>query len=388
VRIHPLVFAIAVPACGLDQPAGGEPTDDLDPATTFDADAQAAPFLDGFFPIAADYQPHTAFDKWKHRGVNTVIRVPGEDDMREWNKRARELDLKMIREPAPHAGDDKDLKNVIAWHWKDEPELHGIPASQLADFRKKMHDIDPDRPIIVNFWGGGMRQANSAGCFNGHCYPDYVEHADWLSDDIYACNKFNCNIEVVGQEVSQLRHWGEHQPAFAYIETGDFDGNGTGPSPRRFKAQIWDAIIHGARGIFYFSAKIKQNCTAHCLASYDMTPPDIADEMQRTSDLIERLAPVLQRRIDPKSARMHSSDSGLEIGWRYSPDDHAYFFLVLNPGDNRKEDRRLEIEGFKPASAAKVIDESREEDIHMDSKVIVDTFDPYELHIYKVEVQP
>ena len=152
-RAMKIVIALALAGCATEEPDTTALDDDL-------------VVLDGFFPIAADYQPHNAFDKWKHRGVNTVIRVPGADNLHDWTHEAKQLGLKMIREPDPHPNNDKDEPDLLAWHWRDEPELHGIPSSSLADFRERMHDVDPKRPIIVNFWGGGMRQANSAGCFS------------------------------------------------------------------------------------------------------------------------------------------------------------------------------------------------------------------------------
>src|SRR5437763_6609407 len=99
--------------------------------------------LDGFFPIAADYQPHGSFEKWQDRGVNTMIRVPGEDNVGDWTDRANHLGLKMIREPRADPRDDRDEPNLLAWHWMDEPELHHVPPSDLATFRHHMHDIDP-----------------------------------------------------------------------------------------------------------------------------------------------------------------------------------------------------------------------------------------------------
>src|SRR5207237_596648 len=148
-----------------------------------------------------------------------------EDNVGDWTDRANHLGLKMIREPRADPRDDRDEPNLLAWHWMDEPELHHVPPSDLASFRHHIHDIDPHIPIFVNFWGGGIR----AGAHPADTYRDYIAHADWISDDIYPCNKFGCEIRVVGDEVHQLRDWANGQRAFAYIETGDFDGNGSGP---------------------------------------------------------------------------------------------------------------------------------------------------------------
>jgi len=389
--VRPLLLA-ALLAAGCTAPATGSSGEDPPGDSTAvpdggPADAGGEPepgdaFLDGFFPIAADYQPHGDFDKWKRRGVNTVVRVPGADSIGDWTRKANELGLEMIREPRSEPKEDRDEANLLAWHWRDEPELHGVPASELADFRRRMHDVDPDRPIIVNFWGGGMLQADGDGCYAGHCYPDYVEHADWLSDDIYPCNKFACDVELVGEMVSLLRHWGDHQPTFAYVETGDFDGNGSGPSPRRFAAEVWSAVIHGARGIFYFSARVKVPCDSGCLLSYDMTPDDVAAEMVEVNDRLSRLAPILQRGINPDQVSM-DGPGAFEIGWRHDPDTQAFYFLVLNPEDAHRDGVSLALHGVHPAGAVKVVDEGREVSV-VEGNDLVDDFAPYELHIYKI----
>jgi hypothetical protein len=342
------------------------------------------PFLDGFFPIAADYQPHASFDKWKKRGVNTMVRVPPDEDVGEWTKTANQLDLRMIRKPRSNPHDDVGESKLLAWHWMDEPELHGEAASKLKDFVDKMHAVDPKRPIHVNFWGGGILE-NPDDCYGSYCYPDYVDHADWISDDIYPCNKYACDISLVGKIVSKLRGWASgEQPAFAYIETSDWDGNGTGPSPRRFRAEVWDAIIHGARGVFYFCVRLKSGCTpgSGCLADYDATPSDVAEAMPALHQRLAALGPILQRHVNPKGISMDVPDA-LEVGWRQAADGTAYF-IVQNPTDTDRNDQKLTLHGVGSAVSAKVVDESRSVKIGSDG-IAHDDFEAYGVHIYRVE---
>ena len=355
-----------------------------DPVSIDEEDLQG-PVLDGFFPIAADFQPHSSFDKWQGRGINTVIRVPGDDSIGDWTDSANHHGLKMIRAPKNDPHDDAHEPNLIAWQWEDEPELKGKTASDLESFRQHMANIDPQRPIFVNFWGGGMREANADGCFNGHCYPDYIHHADWISDDIYPCNKFDCRVDVVGQEVSQLRQWGDGQPAFAYIETGDFDGNGTRPSPHQYAAEVWDAVIHGARGVFYFSERIRVPCAQHCLESYDDTPNDVVDEMKKVNDRLTRLAPVLQRAINPHSADFRGPDD-LRLGWRHDVANHQFVFLALNRTGDAKSNVHLQLRGVNTNHRADVAFEGRTLPIGGDG-TISDDFGPYELHVYRVDAK-
>src|SRR5204862_6628839 len=127
-------------------------------------------------------------------------------------------------------------------------------------------------------------------------------------------------------------------------------------SPRRFAAEIWDAVIHGARGVFYFSARIKVPCSSGCLLGYDDTPDDVVQQMKETDALLTKLAPVLQRAIDPDSASM-TGPGALEIGWRHDPDAGAYYFLVLNPNDAHEDGVHLDLHGVHTGQPVKVVEE-------------------------------
>lgn len=340
-------------------------------------------FLGGFFPIAADYQHHSTFAEWKKRGVNTMIRTPPKDTIQDWTKKANELGLKMIREPRPDPKDDLKEKNLLAWHWVDEPELHGVPASKLADFDKKMAGIDPKMPIHVNFWGGGMLE-NPDGCYGPYCYADYVKHADFISHDIYPCNKYDCDITLVGKMTKRLRSYAKgDQEAFAYIESSDWDQNGTGPSPRRLRAEVWDAIINGARGVFYFCVALIPGCKPGdgCLDKYDATPKEVADAMKPLHATLEALSPVLQTKINPGSVSMEVK-APLEAGWRKASDGTVYF-IVLNTSDKDLKAQKLAIKGMSPSGPAKVFRENREVKVNAGGE-IVDDFQAYETHVYRV----
>lgn len=366
-----LASALAVASCAFETTTDEE--------TRVEGTASEELALGGRFIIAADYQPHRLFDRWKRRGVNTVIRVPGGDSIGEWTEAANRHGLFMIREPRDDARRDRDERRLLAWTWVDEPELHhqGIrhPPSDLAHFRDRMHQIDPRRPILVNFWGGGI--IDGGRCYDGFCYPDYIRHADWISADIYPCNKLGGNIRVVGRVVSQLRRWADNdQSVFAYIETSDFDGDGVGPTARQFRGEIWHAIVHGARGLLYFAVRLSSD---GCCSDYDATPTDVADAMTRHHPLVTRLAPVLQAPIDPDDLGI-AVDEPLEATWRAVPEGR--YFIVLNFSDSDRRGRSMHVR-HTSARSADVIGESRSVRIAEDG-TMVDDFGPYEPHVYRI----
>jgi len=347
-------------------------------------DAGTAPplFLDGFFPIAADYQLPASFERWKRRGINTVIRVPHGDGVGEWTNEANRLGLRMIREPRDDISADVRERHLIAWSGQDEPELHRLPPSTVADFRARLHRADPDRPFFINFWGGAVVSSSDPYC-NGpgdgsdeRCYPSYIDSADWVDGDIYPVNRYTGDLSLVGRMVDKLQRWSGRRPVFAYIETSDFDGDGVGPTARQFRGEIWHAIVHGARGLLYFAVRLSSD---GCCSDYDATPTDVADAMTRHHALVTRLAPVLQAPIDPDDLGI-AVDEPLEATWRAVPEGR--YFIVLNFSDSDRRGRSMHVR-HTSARSADVIGESRSVRIAEDG-TMVDDFGPYEPHVYRI----
>src|SRR5258706_9333138 len=68
----------------------------------------------------------------------------------------------------------------------------------------------------------------------------------------------------------------------------------TGVTPGQFRAEVWDAVIHGARGIIYFADQFKPGF------AYDATPADVIAEMTVQDAKLKSLGGVLLSKIDPK----------------------------------------------------------------------------------------
>src|SRR5437763_4677608 len=81
------------------------------------------------FIIGVWYQPASSFQKWKDRGINTLIGFEGEGGgvtRDAWMKAAREAGLCYIVKPVPE--DPAQMKsnaadpNLLAWKQPDEPD--------------------------------------------------------------------------------------------------------------------------------------------------------------------------------------------------------------------------------------------------------------------------
>ena len=145
-------------------------------------------------------------------------------------------------------------------------------------------------------------------------------------------------------------------------------------TPSQFRAQIWNAVIHGARGIVFFPFDVGETPW-----SYDTTPSDVIDEMRIQSALITQISLPLQGEINP-SGFSASVEAPLEAGWRDT--EEAAYFLVLNLSGSPIDNITVTLTGVSDATAAEALNESRS--LVLTQGVLTDTFGPHQLHIYVV----
>jgi hypothetical protein len=380
--------------------------------------------FDGFFVIGVYGQsiegnrPNPAV--WRSRGVNTFMAKGDSEEYvttAEWDAALEAQGMKAIREPAPNPADDIGNDTLLAWLQPDEPDVEGVNSEVCDAYRSVDPDypcvaeceanfeawraIDPTRPILVNISGVDVWANSAYGFCNGpgdpepepgenvpypeasNCYPRLFASADWISEDMYPVtgwmpDELRDDLSSIGLILDRLAEWTD-KPRLAVIETSDQNLPGLedlgGVTPDQYRAEVWVAIIHGARGIVYFPFDIGPNSW-----SYDTTPDDVIEEMRVQHVIIEELAPTLQGEINPAEVGAEV-DGPLEAGWRMT-ESVAYFF-VLNPSGATVPDATVTFSGVPDTTTAEVFSESRSVDVQQGE--LTDSFGPYELHIYVVQ---
>jgi hypothetical protein len=267
----------------------------------------------------------------------------------------------------------------------------GTPASTLQANYDAWHAVDPSRPVMVNFdgsrivgWQGGLTQAS---------YTPYIKASDWVAQDVYPVTGFNnpSALGIVGQAVSTLKNWSvitdpvtgvpaAPKPTFAFIETSNqrlFSNTfpewaERGPRPAEMRAEIWDAVIHGARGIFYFP----QSFGAF---QYDATPIDVAAEMTKQDSIIAGVAPVLNSSDTPDVTTVTFSNGSLEcLTKSYGG---LTYLIVLNLSNGTVTSTIL-ADFAQSGVSLQVLNEGRTLSAGDVANTFQDTFAPYGVHIY------
>lgn len=273
-----------------------------------------------YFPIGVFYQPAnavatTTFAGWKGRGINTLIGYETQGNaisIDDYTTAAAAAGFKIIREPNADPATD-NAPNLVAWLQPDEPELRHIAPAVLNANYASWKVANLTRPILINFAGAFM-VSGFAPLKTQAEYAPYITAGDWVAQDLYPVTGWNQPnaLGAVGAATARLLSW-SNKPTFAYIETSNqrLQSNSNpetferGPTPAEVRAETWDAIIHGARGIAYFPQEIIG-------FRYDATPIDVAAEITRQNAAITGLAPAITSDTVPDVTTVAFTNSSIE----------------------------------------------------------------------------
>ena len=294
-----------------------------------------------------------------------------------WAAEVAKNGMNMIRQPSKDPADDADKSNLIAWLAPDEPDGHHTDPKTTSAFYSRLKRVNPDLPVFMNFSGGhvvGYQEKNWK-----HPYAGWMEGADWVGSDIYPVTGWNQPkaLNLVGKSIERLRSINPDKPQFAFIETSDqalpWLPDAPGVNAGQFRAEIWNAVIHGARGIIYFPQQFKPGF------SYDATPPEIQAEMKVQNAALTDLSGVLLSKHNPKGYGIELPD-GMEGTVRTYRG--KTYLIVLNLNRRAVTDAHIKLTGI-PDGATRVYNENRT--VQITNGEIVDSFDGYQPRIYRVE---
>jgi hypothetical protein len=299
----------------------------------------------------------------------------------EWTQAAVDRQLWMIRRPRPNPADDIGQPYLLAWAHPDEPDIPSTkhPVEYIAAQYKRWKSIDPNRLVFTNYSGGWVNawQGNATRSQ----YEQFLANTDWGSSSIYPVTGWDRpnDLDAAGRAVDRLEKWSQGKPQFAVIESGDQElpwavREIPGVTPGQFRAQIWDSIIRGARGIIYFPQKFKP------AFSYDNTPPEIVQEMIRQHAFIKSIEQAILSPSDPPNLGA-TVNKPLQATWRAH--GGKMYFIVLNTSGAPLSNARVRLHGVGSADSAAVQAERRTVDVN--GGVITDNFAPHAVHVYVVD---
>jgi hypothetical protein len=335
-----------------------------------------------FFVIGVWSQPTFNFDKWKRRGINTLMKyegLSGSVSLEDWIKAANAKGFYQIREERDDPAQDKDEPLLLAWTANDEPDIYSVYHQALKPDYEYFKAADPDRPVVINF-AGSMVNGWHATPLKRQDYETMLPYMDWVSNGVYPVTGWDRpeHLDGPGRALDRLQNWTEGKPQLQIIESGDQQLSWNPARLRtatreEFKAQMWDAIIHGAQGILYFPFAFQPRFT------FDNTSPQLEQEMIVQHKRINDISKVLVSAIDPPNLGLNVS-APLEGTWRQV--GNKKYFIVMNFSAKAVKGVKVGFVGAGKSGVVKVRGEPRS--LAMARGAISDDFGAYETHIYQI----
>jgi hypothetical protein len=335
-----------------------------------------------FFIIGVWSQPTYNFDKWKRRGINTLMKyegLSGTVSLDNWIAAANSKGFYQIREERDDPALDKNERLLLAWTANDEPDIYSQYHQALKPDYEYFKAADPDRPVVINF-AGSMVNGWHATPLKRQDYETMLPYMDWVSNGVYPVTGWDRpeHLDGPGRALDRLQKWTEGKPQLQIIESGDQQltwnpARLRSATREEFRAEMWDAIIHGAQGILYFPFAFQPRF------SFDNTSPQIEQEMIVQHKRIDDISKVLVSPIDPPNLGLNMS-APLEGTWRQV--GNKKYFIVMNFSAKPLRGAKIGFVGAGKSGTVSVRGESRS--LQMARGSISDNFGAYETHIYEV----
>jgi hypothetical protein len=311
--------------------------------------------------------------------------------MTAWIASAHQYGFMEIRNPQANISSDLSDTNLLAYEHFDEPDVNGIPLSTLQTEYAQWKAGNPNIPVLVNVAGatviGQLDQTTDQD------YKNIFATADWISNDVYPIaawgqtswiDKAMPNPNPWGitdklneaNAVDKIRSLIGGKRQFAYVETSFQrlnqvnSGSSRQPTAQEVRGEIWNDVIHGAKGIIYFPQAFNPDTT-------DATPPDVAAELTNTDAKLTSFAKALNNLSDSQSNYLDLG-GGLEATYR-DYNGHRYFF-VLN-FSHTGATQKFSLPGLG-TQGVEVAGEGRS--VSASGGAITDSFGAYDVHVYRV----
>ncbi|MBP7827302.1 MAG: hypothetical protein KA236_12190 [Verrucomicrobia bacterium] len=352
-----------------------------------------------FFPIGVWLQSPANAGRYRAAGINTYVGLwkgPTEAQLTA----LKQAGLYVICDQNKVALRNLDQSSIIAWMHGDEPdnaqslgEGRGwgppIPPAQIVADYHRLRTADPTRPVLLNLGQGVAWDGwHGRGVRSNHPedYPEYLKGCDIASFDIYPAvhdrPAVAGNLWFVAHGVERLIRWGKgKKPVWTCIECTHISNPARKATPHEVRAEVWMALIHGARGLIYFVHQFKPRFIEAAL----LTDPEMLAAVTALNREIQELAPVLNRPTVANGVRVQGLDPDVPVATMVKRYQGAtYLFAVAMR--NGATPATFTIPGFGSGHPVEVLGENRK--LTTKDSRFTDHFKPWDVHLYRLPATP
>lgn len=348
----------------------------------------------GFFPLAVWLQDPAHAADYRAAGFNTYVGLwegPTEAQLAA----LRTSGLYVICEQNEVARRHLADPSIIAWMHGDEPDnaqaLAGggygppVPAAEIVTGYRRLKSADPARPVLLNL-GQGVAWDNWVGrgerSHHPEDYPAYLAGCDIASFDIYpvahAEPEVAGNLWFVARGVERLRQWARpDQPVWNCLECTRIGDVPRKPTPAEVRAEAWQALIAGSRGLIYFVHQFKPGFREAAL----LDDPEMLAAVTALNREITTLAPVLNDPAVPARVAAASANSAVPVALLARRHAGAVYLFAAATRAGRTE-VTFTLAGGAENATVEVIGENRT--LATSAGAFTDRFGPWDVHLYRV----
>ncbi len=286
---------------------------------------------------------------------------------------------------------------LLGYLQPDEPDMgfhRGTPrmtVEEVMDAYKDMKSQDPTRPIWLGstayFMVGPSWASSRSPEAKREYYSRELEGGDLLGFDVYPIYGWNRpdKLTWVADGVSQLRAYAGERPVSAAIETCKGSQWITYERQhdvelRHTRAEVWMALIRGARSITYFTHAWRPEFN-------EFAPTDeMRAELKRLNGQITRLTPAICAPPTERTVVMRMGGGAYYHFMAHDLDGALYIFAQNVDMEGRSGEATISVSGLQEGAKITVVDEDRT--ITAGENGFSDAFEALAEHIYRVELPP
>lgn len=253
----------------------------------------------------------------------------------------------------------------------------GLTATAFQNAAKASRVADPTRPVYLqvsgNFLDGGANYHYSLADKQAICGSSDIFSFD---DYILVFSKGQESVTEMADNVNEARGYCQGvKPVFTFVEMDTMDDKDFYPTPAQTVAEVWNALIAGARGIQYFDQNGNIDEPAYT-GNGHYAPGAMYNAIKTVNGQITALAPILN---SPTANGYVTTTGNMSVMTKYSNGRFTIFAIGHQAG---AQTITFSLTGA-PTTTATVMNENR--NVTISGGQFTDTFaDENTVHIYQV----
>ncbi|NLF33118.1 MAG: hypothetical protein GX591_19815 [Planctomycetes bacterium] len=350
-----------------------------------------------YFPIGVWMQETSKAERFREMGVNLYVNLwqgPTNAQLAELADAGMEAFCEMAHDGRANL----DNPVIVGWLHTDEPDnaqpanLPGrydppITPAQIAHRYRRIKETDPSRPVMVTLgrgvaWDQWHGRGERVNCPQD--YPAYLEGCDMASFALYPIVSREAPIAgklwLVGEGVTRLKTWsGGRRMVWAAVECSRITNMDIEPTAAEIRAEVWMAIIHGARGILYFAHQFTPAYNASPILDADHQA--LYEGVKQLNWEIHALASAINAPEAGTPATVASSVESIPIAaTTRRVEDATYLFAVaMRDGLTRAT---FTVPDVRDGAAVEILGEGRS--LTVENGRFADDFTGFQVHLYRI----